>query len=109
MKVTVCWTLNELANHGGLTELHAPALQVNVSTDPTRTVDITEGENTIVDYTYSVKWRETATPFERRMDKYSRYSFLPQHLEVRSSCIACFGSIPLSDVLRFMIAWNSVH
>ncbi len=57
-------------------------IEVNVSTDPSRTVDITEGENTIVDYTYSVKWRETTIPFEKRMDKYSRYSFLPQHLEV---------------------------
>jgi len=59
-------------------------IEVNVSTDPSRTVDITEGENTIVDYTYSVKWRETTIPFEKRMDKYSRYSFLPQHLEVSS-------------------------
>ena len=57
--------------------------QVNVSTDPSRTVDISEGDNTIVDYTYSVKWRETTIPFEKRMDKYSRYSFLPQHLEAR--------------------------
>jgi hypothetical protein len=64
-------------------------VQVNVSTDPTRTVDISEGEGTIVDYTYSVKWRESATPFERRMDKYSRYSFLPQHLEVRLALHAC--------------------
>jgi hypothetical protein len=56
---------------------------VNVSTDPARTVDITEGESVIVDFTYAVKWRETAVPFERRMDKYSRYSFLPQHLEAR--------------------------
>lgn len=55
--------------------------QVNVSTDPARTVDITEGDSVIVDFTYAVKWRETTVPFERRMDKYSRYSFLPQHLE----------------------------
>ena len=57
-------------------------IEVNVSTDPSRTVEITEGENVIVDWTYSVKWRETSIPFEKRMDKYSRYSFLPQHLEV---------------------------
>ena len=55
-----------------------------MSTDPARTVDITEGESVIVDFTYAVKWRETAVPFERRMDKYSRYSFLPQHLEARA-------------------------
>ena len=57
-------------------------IEVNVSTDPSRTVEITEGENVIVDWTYSVKWRETSIPYEKRMDKYSRYSFLPQHLEV---------------------------
>jgi hypothetical protein len=59
-------------------------IEINVSTDPSRTVEITEGENVIVDWTYSVKWRETSIPFEKRMDKYSRYSFLPQHLEVCS-------------------------
>lgn len=57
-------------------------IEVNVSTDPARTVDITNGDKIIVDYTYSVMWRETNTPFEKRMEKYSRYSFLPQHLEV---------------------------
>ncbi|CAK0754796.1 Transmembrane 9 super member 4 [Coccomyxa viridis] len=67
-------------------------IEVNVSTDPSRTVEITEGENVIVDWTYSVKWRETSIPFEKRMDKYSRYSFLPQHLEIHwfsiiNSCV----------------------
>lgn len=58
-------------------------IEVNVSTDPARTVDITNGDKIIVDYTYSVNWREGTTPYEKRMEKYSRYSFLPQHLEVR--------------------------
>ena len=30
-----------------------------------------------------VTWRETVVPFEKRMDKYRKYQFLPQHLEVR--------------------------
>ena len=34
------------------------------------------------EFTYSVKWRETETPFDKRMDKYRKYQFLPQHLEV---------------------------
>ena len=34
------------------------------------------------EFTYSVKWTETLTPFDKRMDKYRRYQFLPQHLEV---------------------------
>lgn len=33
-------------------------------------------------FTYSVQWRETDIPYEKRMDKYRRYQFLPQHLEV---------------------------
>ncbi len=65
---------------------------MNVSTDPARTVDITEGESVIVDFTYAVKWRETAVPFERRMDKYSRYSFLPQHLEARPFSVLLVAS-----------------
>ena len=57
-------------------------VEINISANPDSTVDITEGEDIIVDFTYSVKWKETHTPYERRMDKYSKYSFLPQHLEV---------------------------
>jgi hypothetical protein len=58
-------------------------IDVNVSTDPAKAVDITEGDKIIVDYSYSVKWKAVNTPFEQRMTKYARYSFLPQHLEVR--------------------------
>ena len=54
-----------------------------MSTDPKKIKDITVGDSMIVDFTYSVKWKETTIPFDKRMDKYSRYSFLPQHLEVR--------------------------
>lgn len=35
------------------------------------------------EFTYSVGWKESTTPFEKRMDKYRRYQFLKQHLEVR--------------------------
>ena len=59
-------------------------LQVSISTDPTRSVEITDSDSVIVDYTYSVKWEATETPFEKRMDKYRKYQFLPQHLEVMS-------------------------
>jgi len=67
-------------------------IEINVSTDPMRTVDITDGENINVDFSFSVRWKETAIPFDRRMEKYSRYSFLPQHLEIHwfsiiNSCV----------------------
>ncbi len=58
-------------------------IEVNVSTDPKKTRDISDDTAQIVDFTYSVKWEETQIPPEKRMEKYSKYSFLPQHLEVR--------------------------
>lgn len=44
-------------------------IEINVSTDPLRTVDITEGESIPVEFSYSVKWKETSIPFDRRMEK----------------------------------------
>lgn len=60
-------------------------IELNVSTvssDPNKTVDITHLDSAEVRFSYSVKWVATETPFSDRMDRYSRYSFLPQHLEV---------------------------
>ena len=67
-------------------------IEINVSTDPLRTVDITDGDSVRVEFSFSVKWKETRIPFNRRMEKYSRYSFLPQHLEIHwfsiiNSCV----------------------
>jgi len=67
-------------------------VEINVSTDPLRTVDISGVDAVKVQFSYSVKWKQTAIPFERRMEKYSRYSFLPQHLTIHwfsiiNSCV----------------------
>ena len=40
----------------------------------------------------TLQWRPTVIPYERRMEKYSKYSFLPQHLEIHwfsiiNSCV----------------------
>ena len=93
------------------THTHTHHQQVNVSTDPSRTVDISAGDSVIVDYTYSVKWRETTTPFDKRMDKYSRYSFLPQHLEVGGAAVCvchavvCSGHAAHPVRARPLILW----
>lgn len=58
-------------------------IEINVSSDPVRTVDISTTDDLDVQFSYSVKWKETSIPFDHRMDRYARYSFLPQHLEVR--------------------------
>ena len=47
-----------------------------------RTVEITDtGKELSVEFSYSVKWKKTAITYDHLMDRYSRYSFLPQHLE----------------------------
>ena len=51
-----------------------------------RIVDIDvaeEMQGSFLEYAYSVKWKPVTIKFSDRMDRYSRYSFLPQHLEVR--------------------------
>ena len=66
-------------------------IELNVSTDSNRIVDISEDivgsdpdATVTAEFTYSAKWTETDIPFEKRMDKYRRNQFLPQHLEVSS-------------------------
>ncbi|GAB4814909.1 hypothetical protein N2152v2_001955 [Parachlorella kessleri] len=69
-------------------------VEINVSTDPSQVVDVSDdvtGEVT-AEFTYSVSWKESSTPFDKRMDKYRRYQFLKQHLEIHwfsiiNSCV----------------------
>lgn len=61
-------------------------IEVNVATDPHRTVDISDDKPVSVDFTYSVKWRETNVTFDRRMEKYQRYAVNKHHLEVGRVC-----------------------
>ena len=57
---------------------------MNVSTDKESPLDITKGDKAEeVSFSYSVKWKETETPYERRMDRFSRESVLPHNLEVQ--------------------------
>lgn len=67
-------------------------IEISVATDRAYTVDITEDKEVDVEFLYSVKWKETEKPFDRRMEKYAKYSFLPQHLEIHwfsiiNSCV----------------------
>jgi len=58
-------------------------IEVNVATDPSRMAELSPDKESLqVSFTYSVKWKQTTKTFEKRMDKYSRFSFLPQHLEI---------------------------
>lgn len=67
-------------------------IEINISTDPTQVVDITDGELKEAEFTYSVSWKATDTSFENRMDKYRRFQFLKQHLDIHwfsivNSCV----------------------
>ncbi|MQM00836.1 hypothetical protein Taro_033579 [Colocasia esculenta] len=57
-------------------------IEVNVRTDPNSLVDVTEDKVADVEFLYTAKWKETTTPFEKRMEKYSQTSSLPHHLEI---------------------------
>ncbi|KAL6002507.1 Cellular adhesion and filamentous growth protein [Asimina triloba] len=67
-------------------------IEIHVQTDPNLTVDITEDADTDVEFSYSVKWRETDITFENRIETYSRSSSMPQHLDIHwfsiiNSCV----------------------
>ncbi|KFM26763.1 Putative phagocytic receptor 1b [Auxenochlorella protothecoides] len=69
-------------------------IEINVSTDPTQVADLSEGgaEEQDVTFTYSVTWKSSLLSFDKRMDKYRKYQFLKQHLEIHwfsiiNSCV----------------------
>lgn len=73
-------------------------------------VDVTEDEDTEVEFLYSVKWEATSTPFASRMDRFLLPSMLPHQLQIHwfsiiNSCgtvlllVAFFGTI-LSRILK---------
>ncbi|XP_048229743.1 transmembrane 9 superfamily member 3 isoform X1 [Ricinus communis] len=67
-------------------------IEVNTRMDPQSLLDLTEDKNVDAEFLYTVKWKETDIPFEKRMDKYSFSSSLPHHLEIHwfsiiNSCV----------------------
>ncbi|KAK7861432.1 transmembrane 9 superfamily member 3 [Quercus suber] len=69
-------------------------IEINVQTDARNVVDLTDDnkDDVDVDFLYTVRWKETSVPYEKRMDKYSQSSSLPHHLEIHwfsiiNSCV----------------------
>ncbi|KAJ0238025.1 hypothetical protein HA466_0245280 [Hirschfeldia incana] len=67
-------------------------IEINARMDPHSLVDLTEDKEVDAEFMYTVKWKETETPFEKRMDKYAMSSSLPHHLEIHwfsiiNSCV----------------------
>ena len=70
-------------------------ISVTARTDPAKSVVLpSSAEETPIgaplraDFTYSISWTPTDVPLARRMDRYRRDTFLPQHLEVHWFAIA---------------------
>lgn len=52
-------------------------IEIRAFSDPNHVVDITEDVDIDVEFSYSVNWNTTSTPFLNRMDKYAKASLLP--------------------------------
>ncbi|KAK9144204.1 hypothetical protein Sjap_004107 [Stephania japonica] len=57
-------------------------IEINAQTEPDLVTEITDDNEVEVEFSYSVKWRETEITFDNRMERYARSSSLPQHLEI---------------------------
>ncbi|XP_014504041.1 transmembrane 9 superfamily member 2 [Vigna radiata var. radiata] len=85
-------------------------IDVFIRNDPRAVVDLTQNREVNVDFTYSAKWIETDTPFEKRLEKYSQTSSLSHNLEIHwfsviNSCVTVllltgFLTIILMRVLK---------
>ncbi|GMY24765.1 transmembrane 9 superfamily member 2-like [Fagus crenata] len=67
-------------------------IEITVKSDQDALVDLSEDKEVNVEFTYSVKWKDTDISFEKRMEKYSQSSSLPHHLEIHwfsiiNSCV----------------------
>ena len=67
-------------------------IEITALSDPKNVVELTEDKEVNVEFMYSVKWKETEIPYEKRMEKYSQSSSLPHHLEIHwfsiiNSCV----------------------
>ncbi|KAG8387496.1 hypothetical protein BUALT_Bualt02G0027200 [Buddleja alternifolia] len=52
-------------------------LEISAFCDPSHVVEIAEGVDMEIKFTYSVLWNGVSTPYENRMDRYSRASLQP--------------------------------
>ncbi|KAI7758211.1 hypothetical protein M8C21_027676 [Ambrosia artemisiifolia] len=55
---------------------------------------LTEDKEVDVSFTYSVRWKMTTRPFEKRMERYAGHLILPHHLSVHHQSIT-FSSVVL--------------
>lgn len=80
-------------------------IQVDISTNPEAAIDISKPTAGTIEYTYSVSWQPTDIPFGRRKERYEKYSFLPQHVELHWFSIinSCATVVVLTGVLASIL------
>lgn len=76
-------------------------VQANVTTDRERVVDLTDSDDVIVDFTYTVKWIETTQSFKNRMNLYDDH-FFSRQMEVH--WLSIMNSIVLVVLLTGFLA-----
>ncbi|KAF7131490.1 hypothetical protein RHSIM_Rhsim09G0125100 [Rhododendron simsii] len=79
-------------------------IEITLRTHPIYVVELTEDEEVDVEFTYTVRWKETDSLFEKRIDKY--LSTLPYHRRVHwfavmNSCLTVL--IVLGCLLTFYV------
>lgn len=57
-------------------------IEIIVHSNPYPVLDITEVKQVEVEFFYSVEWKETTTPFEKRMEKFYQSSIPTQNLDI---------------------------
>ncbi|KAF6165948.1 hypothetical protein GIB67_012845 [Kingdonia uniflora] len=57
-------------------------IEIYAFNDPNHAVDISEDNETNIQFTYSVFWKATSAEFEKRMQRYSKSSLLPKHFQI---------------------------
>lgn len=62
-------------------------IEISARTDPNSVIELTEDEEVDVKFMYTVKWKETESPFAKRMEKYTQSALLPHHLDIHRSSI----------------------
>ncbi|MFS7961797.1 putative nonaspanin (TM9SF) [Helianthus anomalus] len=79
-------------------------IEVNLRTDYDSLAYVTQDKEVDVAFTYSVSWKMTQQPFDKRMEKYVGYLILPHHLSVHHNSIA-FSSVTLVILVILLLTF----
>ncbi|KAF5795388.1 putative nonaspanin (TM9SF) [Helianthus annuus] len=82
-------------------------IEVNLRTDYNSLAYVTEDKEVDVAFTYSVGWKMTQQPFDKRMEKYVGYLILPHHLSVHHNSIA-FSSVTLVILVILLLTFYAL-